>query len=417
MRATLDVIGRVAFDIDFRAVQEFNVAASNSQPTSNPEDDEIFTIIRESMNELNSRWANPLRGRYMFWLPEVRHAMRYWRALQQHMRGVLREIRSRGPPADGDESIAAHLMRLKDPHTGQPLADDRLLPEIATFFVAGTDTTAHTMTWTLYLVAQHPEVEARLCAELDALGLLATPQRPEPRMVEVEDLSRLVYLAAVVKESMRVLPVSADGTAIQAPRDIQLGPHTIPANTIIWVHIFSCHNSARYWDQPDRFLPERFMQPGAEYAASGPQGKTAGEAAAGQQAAAAAAGGQSAPPSQEKLPGDGSSAQGEAEVQHRPDSHGSSSLSPSFSSRAVGSGGGSSQPLRFFPFSQGPRNCVGQSLAKMDYLAILAVLLGRYTFQLTPEVTAPGGVRDIISLTLQPEHGLPVLAVPRVPQL
>ena len=214
-------------------------------------------------------------------------------------------------------------------HLPCPSPDDRLLPEIATFFVAGTDTTAHTMTWTLYLVAQHPEVEARLCAELDALGLLATPQvraglcvrcpapchswssnaaaprvatrhvlllavqRPEPRMVEVEDLSRLVYLAAVVKvnggggggggagasaamrdrswgsvgrwkhvvcgetnmwtdgctgsvnkdcltwrasafmqESMRVLPVSADGTAIQAPRDIQLGPHTIPAK---WV--------------------------------------------------------------------------------------------------------------------------------------------------------------------------------------
>lgn len=100
------------------------------------------------LQELNSRWANPLRGRYMFWLPvripvlggwpacsgscsatraaplaradatacylpalsqpcscakkqEVRHAMRYWRALQQHMRGVLREIRSRGPPAGG----------------------------------------------------------------------------------------------------------------------------------------------------------------------------------------------------------------------------------------------------------------------------------------------------------------------------
>ncbi len=57
-----------------------------------------------------------------------------------------------------------------------PSPDDRLLPEIATFFIAGTDTTAHTMTWTLYLLAQHPEAEARLCRELDELGLLATPQ-------------------------------------------------------------------------------------------------------------------------------------------------------------------------------------------------------------------------------------------------
>lgn len=46
-------------------------------------------------------------------------------------------------------SIAAHLLRLRDPATGQPLSDERLLPELAVLFVAGHDTTAHTMAWTL----------------------------------------------------------------------------------------------------------------------------------------------------------------------------------------------------------------------------------------------------------------------------
>ena len=53
------------------------------------------------------------------------------------------------PCADDDTSIAAHLLRLRDPATGQPLSDERLLPEIATLLIAGFDTSAHTMSWTL----------------------------------------------------------------------------------------------------------------------------------------------------------------------------------------------------------------------------------------------------------------------------
>ncbi|KAI3438694.1 hypothetical protein D9Q98_001114 [Chlorella vulgaris] len=373
MCATLDVIGRVAFDIDFKAVQEFR-AASGSVGAGAQEDD-ILAVIRMSLDELNLRWANPLRARFLFWTPEVRRAQRHWGALQQHMKGILKQIRSQGPLKEGDESIAAHLLRLKDPHTGKPLSDDRILPEIATFFIAGMDTTAHTIAWTLYLLAQHPEAEEQLCRELDELGLLATPQCPKPRMVVQSDLSKLVYLSAVVKESMRVLPVSADGTAVQVPQDIQLGGHTVPANTPIWIHTYSTHNSSRHWEQPECFRPERFLQPGAEYAASTPKSAIAAGQAGEAQAVTAA---------------------------------GNASIS---SGRALTS----TQPLKFYPFSQGQRDCIGQSLARMDYLALLAVLLGSYRFVLAGQAAAPGGVRDIISLTLQPEHGLPVLAVPRVP--
>ncbi|KAL4859962.1 Cytochrome P450 4V2 [Chlorella vulgaris] len=389
MCATLDVIGRVAFDIDFKAVQEFR-AASDSVGAGAQEDD-ILAVIRMSLDELNLRWANPLRARFLFWTPmcsvlqEVRRAQRYWGALQQHMKGILKQIRSQGPlkgdagtgmPAlEGDESIAAHLLRLKDPHTGKPLSDDRILPEIATFFIAGMDTTAHTIAWTLYLLAQHPEAEEQLCRELDELGLLATPQCPKPRMVVQSDLNKLVYLSAVVKESMRVLPVSADGTAVQVPQDIQLGGHIVPANTPIWIHTYSTHNSSRHWEQPECFRPERFLQPGAEYAASTPNSAIAAGQAGGAQAKTAA--------------GNASSSSGRALT--------------------------STQPLKFYPFSQGQRDCIGQSLARMDYLALLAVLLGSYRFILAGQAAAPGGVRDIISLTLQPEHGLPVLAVPRIP--
>ena len=65
----------------------------------------------------------------------------------------------------------------------------------------GEDTTSHTGAWTLFLVSQHPEVEDKIVAELDQAGLLATAMRPQPRALQYEDLSRLMYLNMVIKAS------------------------------------------------------------------------------------------------------------------------------------------------------------------------------------------------------------------------
>lgn len=67
-------------------------------------------------------------------------------------------MRARGPPVDADDSIAAHLMRITDPNTGQLLSDEALLPQVSVLFWAGFDTTGNTMAWTLYCISQHPEV-------------------------------------------------------------------------------------------------------------------------------------------------------------------------------------------------------------------------------------------------------------------
>ena len=74
-----------------------------------------------------------------------------------HRCGVL-QMRARGPPAEDDDSLAAHLLRIRDPNTGQPLSDEWLLPQVSVLFWAGFDTTGNTMAWTLYCISQHPEV-------------------------------------------------------------------------------------------------------------------------------------------------------------------------------------------------------------------------------------------------------------------
>lgn len=67
-------------------------------------------------------------------------------------------MKDKGPPKDDDESMAANLMRIQDPTTGQLLSDDLLLPQVSVLFWAGFDTTGNTMAWTLYCISQHPQV-------------------------------------------------------------------------------------------------------------------------------------------------------------------------------------------------------------------------------------------------------------------
>lgn len=156
-------------------------------------------------------------------------------------------------------------------------------------------------------------------------------------------------------------------TAVSFSADVPfvLQRYPVLRSTPIWIHTYSTHNSSRHWEQPECFRPERFLQPGAEYAASTPKSAIAAGQAGEAQAVTAA---------------------------------GNASIS---SGRALTS----TQPLKFYPFSQGQRDCIGQSLARMDYLALLAVLLGSYRFVLAGQVSTqplPDSCPCARQLTLPP---------------
>ena len=81
-------------------------------------------------------------------------------------------MKSRGPPNDNDDSMAAHLLRIQDPSTGQPLSEDLLLPQVSVLFWAGFDTTGNTMAWTLYCISQHPQVPPFFISVSAHIGML-----------------------------------------------------------------------------------------------------------------------------------------------------------------------------------------------------------------------------------------------------
>ena len=118
--------------------------------------------------------------------------------------------------------------------------------------IAGTDTSAQTVNWFLLLLANRPEIQAKVHEELDrVIGHDALPT--------VDDRTRLPYTFACLAESMRYRTIGPLGLPHMASEDTEIGGYRIPARTQVLGNIYSIHHDARYWDAPDEFIPERFL--------------------------------------------------------------------------------------------------------------------------------------------------------------
>lgn len=157
---------------------------------------------------------------------------------------IIRHHRAAGEDA-GD--LLSMLMAARD-DDGRPMSDEQLRDEVITLFIAGHETTANAVTWTLYLLAQHPHIEERLMTELAVLN------GTQPA---VRDLQQLPYLEQVLKESLRLYP-PAGGATRQPIEDIELGGYLIPKGSNIAISTYAMHRDPAFFPDPERFDPERF---------------------------------------------------------------------------------------------------------------------------------------------------------------
>ena len=141
------------------------------------------------------------------------------------------------------------LMNARDKETGDAMTDRALIDEVLTLVVAGHETTASGLNWTWYLLSQHPEIEARMHAELDA-----APAMTAPTLAAMESLA---YTHQVIDEALRLYPPGwlLSRRAIAADR---LSGYPVPPGTDVLLSPYLLHRHPRYWKEPDRFLPERF---------------------------------------------------------------------------------------------------------------------------------------------------------------
>src|SRR5215472_10379039 len=156
--------------------------------------------------------------------------------------------RRRAEPEEHFDYVAM-LMEARDKETGAPMGERELIDEVMTLIVAGHETTASGLNWTWYLLSQHPEVEARLHAELDA-----APEMAAPGLAEMEALE---YTQQVVNEALRLYPPGWLLSRRTIEADV-LGGFEVPPATNVLLPLYLLHRHPRYWKEPDRFAPERF---------------------------------------------------------------------------------------------------------------------------------------------------------------
>ena len=150
--------------------------------------------------------------------------------------------------ASGD--LLSILLEARDQDDGSALSDRELRDEAMTMMLAGHETTANTLAWTLYALARAPELRARVEAELDELGA-SQPQ------IGPQHLAALPYTTQVIKESMRMYP-AVHMIARRVTRDVQIGPYQLRRGTVVAINIIGIHHRPDLYPDPERFDPERF---------------------------------------------------------------------------------------------------------------------------------------------------------------
>ena len=198
------------------------------------------------MTDTAFRFEHPFYPPY--WVPAARNRQfnAAMKSLDRVIYGMISKRRDHPKQAD---DLLAMLMQAHEAGNENSMSDKQLRDEVVTLFLAGHETTALALSWTLYLLSQHPEVEACLRSELDHILAGRNPS--------LADLPKLVYTRMVLDESMRLYP-PAWITERKALADDEIGGYLIPAGTTLAVTQYVTHRHSQFWENPNAFDPERF---------------------------------------------------------------------------------------------------------------------------------------------------------------
>jgi len=162
---------------------------------------------------------------------------------------VAQLIAQRRDTAEEHFDYVAMLMNARDKDSGAPMGERELIDEIMTLVVAGHETTASGLNWTWYLISQHPQIEARLHAEIAAAAEL-----PSPSLAEMEGLR---FTRQVIDEALRLYPPGWVLSRRTVNAD-SLGGYPVPPGTNVLLPLYLLHRHPNFWKNPETFDPDRF---------------------------------------------------------------------------------------------------------------------------------------------------------------
>jgi cytochrome P450 len=371
-RLTLEVLGQVAFSHSFGSLEDVD-SDSNTNETS------LYTLYQFMLNELTQRMLEPPYAYYL----RFRDALRFHqcsqrldatirtviaqRQEQQQQQQSAHDNNNNSPtqsssgttmestaaknsptsPSSFPNDILSYLLQPDD--DGQCLSPEVIFGNVRMLLFAGHDTTGATLAFALWELAQHPHVQKQLQEELDLLFTDVVSKDPTS-FPTYHQIRQLPYLNGVVMETLRMHPAAAVGRSILS--DIRLQPEggdrpaiVIPRGTDLYAVPLMLHHDPALCPQPEHFAPERFI----------PSSKTATSA-----------------PSLVHT-----------HATHKDTTTTSSSSNSNKDTPAL------TPPTLYYPFSIGPRHCVGHPLATCELKVALAHIVYTYTLQPAPQAVEP----------------------------
>ena len=172
------------------------------------------------------------------------------KALQILDNVIYEIIDNRRKEAMSKDDLLSMLMDARDEETGESMDNKQLRDELMTIFIAGNETSSNALTWTLYLLSQHPEIEDKMIREIDEKLDAGT-------VLGFNTVNSFAYVHQVIEESMRLFP-AVWSVGRRTIEDDEIGGFRIEKHTNVLIPLIYLHRSEIYWDEPLKFKPERF---------------------------------------------------------------------------------------------------------------------------------------------------------------
>ncbi|XP_074985968.1 cholesterol 24-hydroxylase isoform X4 [Caretta caretta] len=308
-RVTLDVLAKVAFGIELNTLQDDQTPFPHA-----------VSMVMKGMNEIRVPFVQYMPGKQKL-IKEVRESVRLLRRVGKECIEQRQEAIQNGEEVPQD--ILTQILK-GDAAQEETRDDETILDNFVTFFIAGHETTANQLSFTIMELGRQPEILERLHAEVDeVIGA--------KRDIDYEDLGKLEYLSQVLKESLRLYP-PVSGTIRWTGKENVIEGIRIPANTTLFFSTYVMGRLEKFFKDPLTFNPDRFSKDAPK---------------------------------------------------------------PYFT---------------YFPFSLGPRSCIGQIFSQMEAKVVMAKLLQRFEFQLVP-----GQSFTIMDTgTFRPKDGVVCILKPRI---
>ncbi|XXG60935.1 hypothetical protein AAC387_Pa04g2724 [Persea americana] len=233
-RTTIKLLARLCFGSDF-SDEEFDATM----------DVMVEEALKYSDNARILDTFSPAR-----FLPSIKRAIKQMEKLKLRVEECIGHHLASPPPPN----CYAHFL------LSQSFPREVTIFSIFEVFVLGLDSTGSTTMWALGLLVHNQDTQEKLYQEIRDRATCT-----EKGIVKVEEVGKLEYLQAVVKETMRMKPIAPLAVTHKATRDTKLDGLYVAEGTTVMVNLYALHYDPKVWDEPDRFKPERFMESSKEF--------------------------------------------------------------------------------------------------------------------------------------------------------